>query len=294
MKNRVSFLMMLTACISVFSQDYKPLLDNINEWHFTTCFSGCLTDVYYTDGDTIVDGKNYKILDGYHYISRTFLLREEIAEKKVFLNIVSSGTSDEYLLYDFSLEEGEIFNMQNPITPFPKDGGPFILDSIVARPLEDGNAYRHFYFSPAPGNPVSTETAVWVEGVGSLSMINAPGGHPNINGVGHLSCFFKDTEIFYANLDSIADCTPIHLMVERNSLDAVILSKAFNGTECYFYNAENIDALVMYDLNGKILKKIRNVGKNFLKIDLENYRNGMYIFMVSGKNGKRKSFKLIK
>ena len=30
------------------------MLDNINEWHFTTCFSGCLTDAYYTDGDTIV------------------------------------------------------------------------------------------------------------------------------------------------------------------------------------------------------------------------------------------------
>ena len=56
-------------------QDYKPLLDNTNEWHVTNCYFGCLTDVYFTDGDTLVEGNNYKVLDGFHYISRSFLLR---------------------------------------------------------------------------------------------------------------------------------------------------------------------------------------------------------------------------
>src|SRR5690606_32530778 len=205
--------------LSSFSQDYKPLLDNLNEWQFTTCFSGCLTDTYYTDGDTIVEGKSYKILDGFHYISRTFLLREEVNNKKVFLNKVAPNQNEEFLLYDFSLNQGDTFNMLNPYSSFPREGGSFVLDSIIARPLADGNAYRHFYFSPAPGNTISTENAVWVEGAGSLSIINAPGGHPDINGSGHLSCFFKDTEIFYANLDSINDCIPIHLKVKKHSLD---------------------------------------------------------------------------
>ncbi|MEZ4817881.1 MAG: hypothetical protein R2776_07935, partial [Flavobacteriaceae bacterium] len=127
------------------SQEYVPLLDQVNEWHFTNCYFGCLTDIYFTDGDTIVDNKTHKILDGYHYISRTFLLREDIPAKQIFLTKVNETANEEYLLYDFSLTEGDIFAMNNPITPFPEDGGDFVLDSIRYRTLVDGNDYRHFY-----------------------------------------------------------------------------------------------------------------------------------------------------
>jgi|SRR5690606_4953064 len=294
MKKGFLFILFCLLLTCVYSQNYKPLLDNLNEWHFTTCYSGCITDVYYTDGDTLVDGKNYKILDGFHYISRTFLLREEVNNRKIFLNIVSPGISEEYLLYDFSLNEGDIFNMQNPITPFPRDGGPFVVDSIVIRPLADGNEYRHFYFSPAPGNTVSTETAVWIEGVGSLSLINAPGGHPNINNVGHLSCFFKNAEIFYSNLDSINGCVPHHLKMEKNNLDAVTLSKASNGDECFLNNSEYIHTVVVYDLSGKTLDRLYNSGESSLRINLAHYKKGMYFIVAMGNNGASKSFKIIR
>ena len=77
MKKRLSFLFYFFSAL-LFSQDYVPLLDDYNEWQVTNCYFGCLTDVYYTDGDTITDGHHYKILDGYHFISRTILLREDI------------------------------------------------------------------------------------------------------------------------------------------------------------------------------------------------------------------------
>ncbi len=279
---------------SVFSQNYKPLLDDVNEWHFTSCYFGCFTDVYYTNGDTIVDGKNYKILDGYHYISRTFLIREDLASKKVYLNVVSQGFNDEFLLYDFSLNQGEIFNMQNPISPFPEDGGPFLLDSIVARPLVDGNAYRHFYFSPAPGNTTSTETAVWVEGVGSLSLINAPGGHPDINEAGHLSCFFKNTEAFYANLDSIDDCIPLFLEIKKNNLEGVTVSKRANDNNCVLNNTKSVKSVTIFDLSGKKITTITNNGKNEITFDMSNYQNGLYILLATGFGGTKKSFKIIK
>jgi hypothetical protein len=277
-----------------YSQVYKPLLDNLNEWHVTTCFSGCLTDVYYTDGDTIVDGKAYKILDGFHYISRTFLLREEVNNKKVFLNKVALGHNEEFLLYDFSLNEGDTFNMLNPYSPFPQDGGAFILDSIIERPLADDNNYRHFYFSPAPGNTISTENAVWVEGAGSLSIINAPGGHPDINGSGHLSCFFKDTEVFYANLDSINDCIPLHLGIEKYSLENVVISKGNNSGDCVVSNAKNVKSITVFNLSGKKLKVIKNAGRNSLNIDFSGYQSGMYIVVANGFGGANKSFKIIK
>ncbi|WP_347374682.1 T9SS type A sorting domain-containing protein [Aequorivita sp. Q41] len=287
-------MILIFVGFSIYSQDYKPLLDNLNEWHYTSCYSGCLTDVYYTDGDTIVAGKNYKILDGFHFISRSFLLREDVANKKVYLNFISAGSSEEFLLYDFSLNEGDTFNMLNPVSPFPSDGGPFILDAIFEETLADGNDYRHFYFSPAPGNTVSTENAVWVEGAGSLSLINAPGGHPNINKAGHLSCFFKNTELFYTNLDSISNCIPVHLEVEKYNLTNVTLTKAINQAVCVLNNTKNIKNISVYDVSGKKLNSINNVAENSLNVDLSSYKNGLYILLVTAVNSSRKSFKVIK
>jgi len=294
MRQKVLITVFCLFGISVFSQSYKPLLDNLNEWHFTTCYFGCQTDVYYTDGDTIVDGMNYKILDGYHYISRTFLLREDVPSKKVYLNFVSPGLNEEFLLYDFSLNEGDIFNMQNPISPFPQNGGPFLLDSIVERPLVDGNEYKHFYFSPAPGNTTSTENAVWVEGVGSLSIINAPGGYPDINEVGHLSCFFKDAEAFYANLDSIDDCIPLVLKTKKYNLEEVIVSKQTYSNYCVLNNAKEVKSVTVFDLSGKKIEMKTNNGHNSITIDFSNYQNGLYILLATGFGNAKKSFKIIK
>ncbi len=294
MKLKVLITAFLFVGIAAFSQSYKPLLDNLNEWHFTGCYFGCSTDVYYTDGDTIVDGNNYKILDGYHYISRTFLLREDVPSKKVYLKILSPGFNEEFLLYDFSLSQGATFNMENPISPFPQDGGPFLLDSIVERPLVDGNAYKHFYFSPAPGNTTSTENAVWIEGVGSLSIINAPGGHPDINEVGHLSCFFKNTEAFYANLDSIDDCIPLVLEIKKHNLEEVIASKQTNSNICKLSNTQEVKSVTVFDLSGKILEMKTNNGNNSIIIDFSHYQNGLYIIMVTGFGDSKKSFKIVK
>lgn len=294
MKQKIVIVIFFFFGVSALPQSYKPLLDNVNEWHFTSCFFGCLTDVYYTDGDTIVDGKNYKILDGYHYISRTFLLREDVASKKVYLNVISQGFNEEFLLYDFSLIEGDIFTMQNPISPFPHDGGPFLLDSIVEKPLVDGNEYKHFYFSPASGNTTSTENAVWVEGVGSLSLINAPGGHPDINKVGNLSCFFKNTEAFYANLDSIDDCIPIVLETKKYNLEKVIASKKANTNLCVLSNTEEVKSISVFDLTGKKLEMKTNYGNSNITIDFSNYQNGMYIILATGFGDTKKSFKIVK
>jgi hypothetical protein len=217
-----------------------------------------------------------------------------VPTKRVYLNIVSSGFNEEFLLYDFSLNEGDIFDMQNPISPFPQDGGPFLLDSIVERPLVDGNEYKHFYFSPTSGNTTSTENAVWIEGVGSLSIINAPGGHPDINKVGHLSCFFKNTETFYANLDSINDCVALVLETKKHNLEEVIVSKQANNNNCILSNTKEVKSVTVFDLSGKKLEMITNNGHSSMVIDLSNYQNGLYLLLASGFVDTKRSFKVIK
>ena len=95
MVHKTLFFTLLFYTLSLQSQNYTPLLDQTNKWYVTTCYSGCITDSYYTDGDTLVNNQMHKILDGYHYISRTFLLREDVNEKKVYLTKISGNRKDE-------------------------------------------------------------------------------------------------------------------------------------------------------------------------------------------------------
>jgi hypothetical protein len=293
---KLLLIVLLSTCNSIFGQDYKPLLDNYNEWHVTTCFFGCLTDKYYTDGDTIVNGLDYKILDGFHYISRTFLLREENIERKVYLNFVEQSSNNEYLLYDFSMIIGDSIDMKNPISPFPQNAGYYRLDSIIPRPLVDGNDYRHFYLSPSLSNTTSSTNAVWVEGAGSLSLINAPSGYPDINAVGHLSCSFKNSIPFYTNLDSIDSCEPLIVLglnKFNNQLSEVQVSTLVNDTYCHITNIQNARFIDVYDLNGRRLIDHTNNGKREVSLDFSNLKSGLYIIVINTNQFQKRTFKVI-
>lgn len=280
-----SLLIGITISLLGSAQPYKPLLDDFNEWHFTTCFSGCNTSDYYTDGDTVVDGITHKILDGYHYISRSFLLHEDTADRKVYLTKVNPVKTDHFLLYDFSKHEGDTMELFNPNSPFMTDPGTFILDSIRLRPLEDGNAYRHFYWSPAAGNTTSVAHPVWVEGVGSLSLINAAGGQPDFNTVGQLSCFFKNSTSFYVNLDSITSCEPVHVLSVEEMLSPdwniypvpvsgeLKLSKAFPGQTYAILNLSGTAVVTgILDQDEMIRVDTLDPGTYFLKIGTQHFR----------------------
>lgn len=279
----------------MLGQTYVPLLDTQNEWHFTSCYEGCITDVYYTNGDTLVNNKTHKILDGYHYISRTFLLHEDIEEKKILLTKISSNRIDEYLLYDFGLEEGDTFEMKNPFTPFPEEGGLFVLDSIRNTIIWAGTTRKHFYFSPHETNQISTQNVIWVEGVGSLSMINAPGGHPDINEVGLLNCFFKDAELFYSNLTpEVTVCEPTILSLSENKKpEVVIYYPKNNKSSCFIRNTEKIKRVELFDFNGRRLTDFQVFCQNEIRLDLDTVSNGVYNIILHYDGGS-KPLKIIK
>jgi hypothetical protein len=291
----IAMLFALLLGQPLFAQAYTPLLESTNEWQFTTCFSGCITDMYHTDGDTLVDGLSYKILDGYHYISRTFLLREETSERRVYLNIVDPGINREYLLYDFSLEVGDSIDIKNPITPFAENAGYYQVDSIVPRPLNDGNSYRHFYLSPTPTNTISSTPAVWIEGLGSLSIINAPGGYPDINGVGHLSCYFKEGTSVYSNLDSIDSCQAEILNVPTlyDPLARVELVNDLPAGVVQLFGAEEVRYLDLYDIRGKRINSFTNKGRNQFTIPVSGYQPGVYLLVVQTRDFSKRMFKVL-
>jgi hypothetical protein len=280
--------------LSSLAQSYKPMLDSWNEWHFTQCFSGCYSDKYFTDGDTLVNGKSYKILDGYHYISRSFLLRENLSDKKVHLLKIEPGKHFEYLLYDFNLQVGDSILMQNPISPFMLNAGFYNLDSIKLKPLIDGNLYKHFYFSPTLTNNISVNNSIWVEGVGSLSIVNAPSGYPDINGVGKVSCFFKNGNLFYSDLDSIVECIPdISLSIDENLVELDDSFYPNPSTSQITFSQENIEGIELNILNtnGEFVSSIiLPSGEQTTSLNLIP---GFYLMEIQMKNKEKVIKKLV-
>lgn len=290
----MKFLYVLWCCLfyaKVYSQTYTPLLDDWNEWHLTNCFFGCTTDVYYTDGDTLVNGKMYKILDGYHYINRNLLLREDIDAKKVFLTLTQPQFQEDILVYDFSLNEGDSIQMRNPLTPFPANDGYFKLDSIRHFP-QNGEEKKHFYFSPTISNTSLIEQAVWVEGVGSLSLINAPGGEPDFNAVGQLNCAFKNAELFYSNLDSIEACHPLQLNLSQHYQEKIELLQTHEKNVFTLQPASQIKEVFVFGIDGRLREKI-TVETSVLQLNLTHYAKGIYLLKLKTTNNQKQNLKLI-
>lgn len=274
---RAVFLILgLLMYFPLIAQDYIPMLNNQNEWHLIYCDENdCYKDIYYTVADTVSYGKTYKVLDGYHYISKTFWLREDIQQKKIFGKTILNPGNEETLLYDFGLNEGDSIKMYNPITPFPEDAGYFTLDSIKVRPiLEDQNS-RFFYFSPSISNEDTYGLfPIWVEGVGSLSITTAPGGQPDYDEIGQVACFWKNGHLFYHDDERISDCESVLDLVsnEPSKVNFVVTTQKVG----LLTHAENLNKIEIFDANGRRLFRQNFKSNSTIQIDLKTYQKGIY------------------
>jgi hypothetical protein len=260
------------------------MLDSYAEWHVTGCNSGCVTDKYYTIGDTVISGTHYKFLDMYHFM-KNFLIREDTAERKIYLRFLGSSKPADQLLYDFKMTVNDTIDIVNPNSPFPTNAGKFVLDSIISKPLIHKN-YRHFYLHSLDSITSGVKNTIWVEGIGSLCLINSPGAPPNISGVGQLSCFFNNGIQEYEDLDSISSCQAVYpISVKENSRFKNKISLAPNPCN------NSITVLVAgYDLEGQMIEVINVLGKTeFIvqyhnSIDISSLPSGLYFIRFTEKD----------
>ena len=183
--------------------------------------------------------------------------------------------------------------MINPISPFPQNGGPFVLDSIRQKPLVNNIEYKHFYFSPTSANTTSTANVVWIEGIGNKSLINAPGGNADINGAGHLSCFFKNAVLLYSQLDSITACNYQTLETDNFMFSSSRIIKSGKQNHYYITNAEEISRIEIYNTKAQILSSLTSKNNSMIEINLENYTKELYFVLIFDENNRRKSFKIL-
>ncbi|HAH34253.1 MAG TPA: hypothetical protein DCL52_05640, partial [Flavobacteriaceae bacterium] len=161
--------------------------------------------------------------------------------------------------------------------------------------LVDSNLYRHFYLSPAASNTISENDAIWVEGVGSLSLINAPGGDPDVNSAGRVACMFKDGVSFYADLDIIEDCEDI--ILDKPLFQPTINnSKIINALVINEFSVINIEpffALAIYNLNGQLLQQINLNNQNTVTLNLSSYKPAMYLIVLKSQDATHQVLKAL-
>ena len=294
---KIFFLIFLCLLFTknIKAQAYITMLNSYSEWHVTNCYSGCATDKYYTIGDTVINTFHYKFLDLFHY-NKNFVIREDTSSRKIYMRLLADPTpAKDYLLYDFSLQVNDTTSITNPGSPYPKYAGSFIVDSIILKPLVNKN-HRYFYLHSLDTIASTTKTTIWVEGIGSLSLINTPGALPQINGVGQLSCFFNNGINDYTNLDSISNCITIYPLGinENNEFTDYILQQNYDTKNLYITAINKpILSIKIYNIEGKILFNKENIDENYLDINLQLFNNGILLLKIETKKNTFKTYKLI-
>lgn len=279
---------------TIRSQAYIPMLTTNSEWHVTNCYFGCTTDKYYTIGDTLINTFHYKFLDLFHY-NKNFVIREDTNTRKIYMRLLADPIpAKEYVLYDFSLQVNDTTSIQNPGSPYPKYAGSFVVDSIVLKPLIN-KSHRHFYLHALDTITSNTKTTIWIEGIGSLCLINTPGAMPQINDVGQLSCYFNNGISEYQQLDSIADCVTVYPVgiKEANETTNYLITQNFGLKNISIISKKiNLFKIQIYSIDGKIEYNKEDSDSNHLEINIESFTKGLLLLKIENKIGNCTTYKL--
>lgn len=232
-----------------------------------------------TEEDTIIDGKSYKKL--YSFTEREFDIEtatfvcgiRENENKQVF---VAYHNRPEFMLYDFSLTEGDsiladgeyelYFNVTN-------------VDTLVFNGVERREITLQFY---------NYAWVTWIEGIGNIegllmdwrSYTMAMDPMPNVR----LRCYEYNEECLYSDFsfnESIDDCyTPLYTGLEENQIQNNI-SLYPNPTKerVYINTSIPIKKITISNLLGQ---KIKNYNTSQVKssIDISELNKGIYFVKI--------------
>ena len=200
MKKVTIILLLLMGTINIKAQDYHPLVEDGKQWNVLFSYPWSppdpqhkYTDIYKIEGDTLVDGVPYKVM----YATRNENLTgwnlwgfiRETEDGQVFSHRPS--TSDEQLLYDFSMEVGDTICMC--------DYGYDECCMVVIEKGEtivNGEPRQQIVLEYPFGNG---EEEVWIEGIGSLYGIVDSGSLFLTGGSTNLLCYYEDGDLIWQN-----------------------------------------------------------------------------------------------
>lgn len=272
------------------SDAYHPFLDNSSWFSRISFFEGFNNKSYYLNSDTIIDGYVYRRLyesslcfedldecdTTFYYYENIFIgyVREDIGERKVYFKNLTT----EFLLYDFSLEVGEIF-------PGMEDFTVSVLDSVLTN---DGFRKR-IIFQNDIGNQVH-----WVEGIGNIT---EPFFNNNPIGNCQFFCYALNNELIYDYSTVALECSdwlkPIEfdsaiVNIDNSYSDAGIKIFPNPSSNILYLDIssanEKFTAYEVYAINGNKILAEKITDKNeILSFQLE--KKGVYLLKLISENG---------
>ncbi|HKR03254.1 MAG TPA: T9SS type A sorting domain-containing protein [Bacteroidia bacterium] len=200
---------------------------------------------------------------------------------------------------------------------FWKNGGPMTYGGNGYNPLSTN--YCNFMCPNATDPQYFSTLGPWTEEIaGNIVddriLLNSAGEFTLLPGAVHCITI----GVVWARADSGDNRASIPLMLTADSIIQLIFDSCFTDfstnvnqlaegtvsgiapnpfsdkTIIHFNNpaGENF-SFKLFDINGALIKNILNIKKNFLIVERENLKSGMYIFKLSGESGKVSSGKLM-
>lgn len=229
-------LLLFVLCFSpvcLMAQDYRPIFEEGKVWDYEWWPYSALWnpdwvpkhDVLRVEGDTIIGDKVCKKL--YEWSDIGSSPREELIasfyEEDGRVYRIDNGTTDAYLIYDFTVEVGDTVIIYDYNAPEPNRQDRFFNVAIKdIQTIEIQGQKRKCIYVAHTYDYIESETA-WIEGLGSVwgPVLNL-GTQNSGNGLIYKSCYLGDKCLFLSDEDVVANIGKITNSTPRSVKDNVI------------------------------------------------------------------------
>ena len=203
-------------------------------------------------------------------------LREDLT-KKVFLK---EGSSEDILIYDFSLEVNDTFLVEDVCTLIVHE-----VDSVM---LNNGEVRKRLKLGIKEIPDWGEE--YWIDGIGSNFGLISHFGFCYSDYSDALLCFYSNSELLYPETPPSCFITPVREIKPSN----------FKVSPNPFFDVLNVESeefdieyYIIYDITGRIINEGMFGNLNY-RINLQQIKTGFYILVLRDMQGKLYSQKLIK
>lgn len=295
MKKTLLFLISIAFTLSGNSQDYIPFLSGNSVWKsYGIDNSQPSTEVnvdveYRLSEDTVISGMNYRILQidqsspssSYPFIEEAYL-RENVDEKKVFIRFreedqVLFENNEEVLLYDFSLSEGEFFELYDEF-----DGNEVNIINDTTYTID--GVERRAWLTDFPAIIADLPHSLYVEGIGFLS-------DPLMPIFPDEFVFYRAYTYCYRNAEDevtqefdypwVPEEFNCNATVSTQNADMEELSVYPNPTSSMFVvTGEKFASIKVKDILGQTLFELNNLRKQRVEISTSGLDDGLYLLEI--------------
>lgn len=278
MKKMLLSLFLLFTCFS-YSQNFIPMLEDGNAWSVDVLNypdQSWTLERFSVGPIETVNGKEYKRIMLNDYAA--CLLREE--EGIVYK--YDENTKDDKILFDFTLEEGNVFPLVNSAydlsAPFCSNFGSSIFeDFLTVQSVEyitiAGTLRKVITFNE--NNPLVQFK--WIEGIGNNSGFDHLWEWIDITDGSKLSCFRTNGINYLFNDATICNILELEGFKENDII--LFPNPITNISQLQLPIEAEIDLLKIFNITGKLIKEEKVISDHVL-IDAMQYASGLYFYQV--------------